>query len=96
LKFKRNFMPTVPDPTKGIPPPIPPEPSKPVTALPTSYVDPTGAWAGFLSTPGHPASAQEVQLFMNGLLKFFNVLIQQQQDAAKRSLEKLKESEEGK
>jgi hypothetical protein len=84
------------DPTKGTP--IQPQPSQPAessTNLPTSYVDPTGAWAAFLSTPGHKATAHDVQLFMNGLLKFFNVIIQQQQASFKRSMDRLKKTEEG-
>ncbi len=76
------------------PPPIQPQPPE-QQALPTSYVDPTGAWAQFLSTPGHKATAEDVQMFMRGLLKFFNVVIQQQQDSFKRSIDKLKQAEEG-
>ncbi len=74
--------------------PAAPQPQSP-TGEPTSYVDPSGAWAKFLSTPNAPATAKEVQLFMNGLLKFFNVVIQQQQDSFKRSIQRLKDSEEG-
>lgn len=83
------------DPTHGTPPPTPSAPSQAASNLPTSYVDPTGAWARFLSTPGQPATSQEVQLFMNGLLKFFNVIIQQQQAAFKRSMDHLKKVEKG-
>lgn len=83
------------DPTHGIPPPSPSQPGEPKTSLPTSYVDPTGAWASFLSTPGKPATAHDVQLFMNGLLKFFNVIIQQQQAAFKRSMDRMKKVEKG-
>ena len=82
------------DPSQGIPPTAPSQPSQPAN-LPTSYVDPTGAWAAFLSTPGSKATADDVKMFMNGLLKFFNVIIQQQQDAFKRSMDHLKKVEEG-
>lgn len=83
------------DPTRGTPPPTPSQPIQPTTSLPTSYVDPSGVWAKFLSTPGQAASAKDVQMFMNGLLKFFNVLIQQQQASFKRSIDQLKKTEEG-
>lgn len=89
-------MPKPIDPSKSFPPPFQPtQPSQPSTNLPTSYVDPSGAWAKFLSTPGNPATAKDVQLFMNGLLKFFNVMIQQQQAATKRALDKLKKVAKG-
>ena len=88
-------MTTPVDPNQGIPPTAPPQPAEPPTNLPTSYVDPSGAWAKFLSTPGNPATAKEVQLFMNGLLKFFNVMIQQQQAATKRALDQLKKVAKG-
>lgn len=77
------------------PSPIQPsQPSQP-SQYPTSYVDPTGAWAKFLGTPDNPATAQEVQMFMNGLLKFFNIIIQQQQAAFKRSMDELKKAQTG-
>ena len=83
------------DPSEKTPPIQPIQPSQPPTNLPTSYVDPSGAWAKFLSTPGSPATAQDVQMFMNGLLKFFNVMIQQQQAATKRALDQLKKVAKG-
>lgn len=84
------------DPSQSSVPPIQPQqPEQQPPTLPTSYVDPTGAWAKFLSTPGHAASADDVKMFMQGLLKFFSVIIQQQQDAYKRSMEQLKKVEEG-
>lgn len=86
-----------------MPPNIPPsEPAQQFTPqnqpgkFPTSNVDPTGAWAAFLSTPGHPASAEQVKVFMQGMLKMFNVLIQQQDAAVKKANERLKRSIEGK
>lgn len=59
-------------------------------------IDPTGVWTRFLSTPGHPANAKEVQMFIGTLLRFFSVMIQQQQDAAKKASDHLKRVEEGK
>jgi hypothetical protein len=89
-------MTTPTDPTKSTPSSFPSQSaSQQPSQLPTSYVDPTGAWAAFLSTPGHSATAKDVQMFMNGLLKFFNVLIQQQQDSFKRTIEELKKAEKG-
>jgi hypothetical protein len=58
-------------------------------------MDPTGAWAKFLSTPGHAATADDVKMFMKGMLKMFNVLIQQQNAAAQRANDKLKRAIEG-
>jgi hypothetical protein len=84
-------------PAGGIPPSHPNQPQQPQTPanLPTSYVDPTGTWAAFLSKSGTPATAKDVQMFMNGLLKFFSIIIKQQQDAYKRSMQHLKDVEEG-
>jgi hypothetical protein len=86
--------PTQPPPNFPKPPPTGPQNQSPASQ-PTSYVDPTGAWAKFLSTPGHAASADEVKLFMEGMLKMFNVLIQQQNAAAKRASEQMKKAIEG-
>ncbi len=91
---------SIPSDPSQPPPKIPPQPpvspqGQPTSQMPTSYVDPTGAWAKFLSTPGHQASAEDVKVFMQGMLKMFNVLIQQQNEAAKRAAEKLKKAIEG-
>lgn len=83
------------DPSQSSVPPIQPQPGQQQPMLPTSYVDPTGAWAKFLSTPGQSASAEDVKIFMQGLLKFFSLIIQQQQDSFKRSMEQLKKAQEG-
>lgn len=85
------------DPSQ-IPPNIPAQPPtgpQEQSSPPTSYVDPTGAWSKFLGTPGNPASADDVKMFMQGILKMFNVLIQQQNEAAKRAADKLKKAIEG-
>jgi len=68
----------------------PPPPGGP---LPKSSVDPTGQWAKFL---GPTATAKDVENFIHGLLKTFNVLIQQAQRAAKRAADEMKKSIEGK
>jgi len=60
-----------------------------------SAMDPTGAWSKFLSVGGNIATPQEVKMFMQGMLKMFNVLIQQQNEAAQRAAERLKKAEEG-
>jgi hypothetical protein len=85
------------DPLKPPQQHIPPAPlQQPATDKPaTSYVDPTGAWAKFLSGPGGQATAEDVKMFLNGMLKMFNVLIQQQQRAAKRAADVLKKAAEG-
>jgi hypothetical protein len=76
--------------------PTPPVPeNEPPKGASVGNVDPTGVWAKFLSTPGNAASAEDVKMFMQGLLKMFNVLIQQQNQAAQRANEKLKKAIEG-
>ena len=83
-------MTTPTDPAGNTPPvnPIPP-------TTPTSNVDPTGAWSKFLSTPGEAATADQVKQFLQGMMKMFNVIIQQQDAAAKRSAQRLKDAISG-
>ncbi len=88
---------SIPSNPFNMPPNIPPsEPAQQFTSqnqpekFQTSNADPTGAWAAFLSTPGHPASAEQVKAFMEGMLKMFNVIIQQQNQAVKKANERLK------
>lgn len=85
------------DPSAQAPFP-PPGSTTPVSA--SNYesensIDPTGVWTKFLSTPGHPATAKDVKLFMNGLLKSFGVLIQQNQRAMERAKREMKRAERG-
>ena len=70
-------------------------PIQPGGQQPTPNVDPTGAWSKFLSTSGNVATPQEVQMFMQGILKMFNVIIQQQNASYHRSNEQLKKAIEG-
>ena len=59
-------------------------------------LDPSGVWAKFLSqASGQEATPEEVNLFLQSLEKMFNVLVQQNQAAFKRSLEKLKDAQDG-
>jgi hypothetical protein len=92
-------MTTPTDPTQsGIPPYTPPGQQPPLPSAPpaqTSYMDPTGAWAAFLSTPGNPASADQVKMFMNTLLQFFNTMIAQQQADMTAANQRLKNVAEG-
>jgi hypothetical protein len=83
------------DPTPGPGAPLQPSGPQQQQPQPTSYLDPTGAWQKFLSAGGATATPQEVQMFMQGMLKMFNVLIQQQNEAYHRSNEQLKKAEEG-
>ncbi|MBS0604978.1 MAG: hypothetical protein JSS60_08100 [Verrucomicrobia bacterium] len=76
-------------------PPTQPPQSQPQGSLPTSYVDPTGAWAKFLSTTGAQATAQDVQMFLQGMLKMFSIVIQQQQAAAQRAAANMKKAIDG-
>lgn len=82
------------DPTQSSNMPI--QPGGPQQQPPTtSYLDPSGAWQKFLSAGGIVATPQEVQMFMQGMLKMFNVIIQQQNEAYHRSNEQLKKAEQG-
>ncbi len=65
------------------------------TPVSSKDVDPTGVWTKFLSSGAGPATPEEVKLFIEGMMKMFNVLIQQQNAAAKRASEKLKKAIEG-
>jgi len=90
--------PVNPDPNNpdNIPPTNPSEQPNPSGQFPTSYMDPTGVWAKFLSTPGQPATADEVKRFLGQLMIFFNSVVQAQMDAsAKRALDELKKAEQG-
>jgi hypothetical protein len=62
---------------------------------PKTYEDPAGVWSKFLSVHGNVATPEEVHMFIQGLLRMFNVIIQQQSEAAKRSAEVLKKAAEG-
>jgi hypothetical protein len=85
------------DPSKNKPQPIPPpQVGGPETQpMPKSFEDPAGVWSKFLSVHGNIATPEEVHIFIQGMLKMFNVLIQQQNEAAKRSAEVLKKAAEG-
>jgi len=78
------------------PPMQPAAPGGGPTGQPLSSLDPTGAWTRFLSTPGHPASPKDVEMFIQGLLRMFDLLIQQQTEQAQKAAEKLKKVAEGK
>jgi hypothetical protein len=83
--------PTDPIQSGSIPPIQPGGPQQ----TPRSYLDPTGTWSKFLTGGGQVATPQEVQMFMQGMLKMFNVVIQQQQAAYQRANQKLRKAEEG-
>lgn len=74
----------------------PSQPPQGASAPPTdTQIDPTGVWQRFLSASGTQATPQDVQTFMQGLLKMFSIVIQQQQEAAQRANQNLKEIAEG-
>ena len=83
--------PTNPPPGSGGTPPI--QPTGP--QQPASNLDPSGAWSKFLSTPSQVATPEEVKMFMQGMLKMFNLIIQQQNAAYQRANEKLRKVAEG-
>ncbi len=74
----------------------PSQPPSGPSAPPTdTQIDPTGVWQKFLSASGTQATPQDVQAFMQGLLKMFSIVIQQQQAAAQRANQNLKDIIEG-
>ncbi len=87
-------MTTPTDPTHNVPiPPTGGPQQQPPPA--TSYLDPMGVWQKFLSAGGIKATPQEVQMFIQGMMKMFNVVIQQQNESYRRSNEQLKKAEQG-
>lgn len=58
-------------------------------------MDPTGVWTKFLSTPGHPATQQQVQAFVGGLIKQLGLQIQNEMARAKKTAERMKRALEG-
>ena len=77
------------------PNPLPPNQPPSIQMPPMANPDPSGTWAKFLGGSGGPASPEEVRMFVQGLLKMFNVMIQQEQKRAKEASEKLKRAAEG-
>lgn len=92
------------------PPPTPPPTTPPSSEAPgttsgseqtasqstqqLSWEDPAGAWQKFL---GPTASARDVQMFIDQLMKFFsNVIMRQSNEASKRAYQAMKDSIEGK
>lgn len=84
-----------PEPPPSPQPIQPPQPGGPQQQGVPSSIDPSGIWSKFLSTSGNIASPEEVKMFMQGLLKMFNVIIQQQNQAAERAARQMKKAEEG-
>lgn len=75
--------------------PAHPSPPPPSGTAPMSNLDPTGIWTKFLSSGGMTATPDQVKAFIQGLLKSFNLIIQQQLKAAARAHEKMKKAIEG-
>ena len=71
------------------------QPTPPPGGKPSVNLDPTGVWTKFLSAGGMPATPEEVNTFVKGILKTFNLLIQQQQKAAARAHEQMKKAIQG-
>lgn len=78
-------------PSKGTPEIPPMQPTTPTK----SALDPTGTWSKFLGGAGMPASPEEVKMFIQGIMKMFNVIIQQQNAAYQRANQHLKRVIEG-
>ncbi len=94
-----SITPPSPSPIEPVPP-MPPTPGEPPAASPSQPMplvpgDPAGVWQRFLTINGQQPSPEEVQLFVQGLLKFFNVMIQQQQASMQRANEQLKRVAQG-
>jgi hypothetical protein len=81
--------PSAPPPPEEPSPSTPPTPGMPSGSPPpmTSWQDPSGVWAHFLSMGGQKATPQDVAVFFRTLLSFFNVIIQQNAAAAQRSFQ---------
>lgn len=75
--------------------PANPSPPPPAGTAQMANLDPTGIWTKFLSSGGMPATREQVNAFIQGMLKSFNLIIQQQLKAAARAHEKMKKAIEG-
>ena len=74
----------------------PPSSSASTPEQTTSWEDPTGVSTKFLSTGGSQATPEQVQSFLSTLLKFFSkVILQESEEAAKRSAKQMKDAIEG-
>lgn len=86
-----------PSQPSGYPPSLPIQPPTTTGGSPAEdvNVDPQGIWAKFLSTPGNSASNKEVKMFLEGLMKQFNLLIKRDLDHAKKAADELRKAAEG-
>lgn len=57
--------------------------------------DPTGMWAKFLGGGGSPATPEEVQMFLNSLLRTIGMQLQEQEKQAAEAAKKLRQTIEG-
>jgi len=85
-------IPSATPPTNPNPPSIQPQTSVSAPAETTSWMDPTGAWQKFL---GPTATPQDVQMFLQSLLKTFATQIQQDDAQMKKEAERQKRIIEG-
>ena len=60
-------------------------------------IDPTGAWTQFFQrlNPGQPVTPDEIKRFQMGMLRWFSLLIAQENRIWKASQEKMKRSMKG-
>lgn len=80
--------------------PIPPsgqQPTQPQKPAPSSNEQETiRVWQTFLSQGTTPATKEQTQLFINGILKFFNTLVAQERAKMSKANKHLRDVIEGK
>ncbi len=79
-------------------PPSGPQPIQPQKPTPSSKneQEALGVWQTFLSQGGTPATKEQTQLFINGILKFFNTLVAQERAKLSKANKHLRDVIEGK
>jgi hypothetical protein len=78
-------------------PPSGPQPIQPQKPTPSpKEQEAIRVWQTFLSQGGTPATKEQTQLFMNGILKFFNTLVAQERAKLSKANKHLRDVIEGK
>ncbi|PWU14980.1 MAG: hypothetical protein C5B45_03570 [Chlamydiae bacterium] len=81
--------------TEPIPPPGP-QPIQPQKPSSSNEQEALGVWQTFLSQGGTPATKEQTQLFINGILKFFTTLVAQERKKLSEANKHLRDVIEGK
>ncbi|MDR2539277.1 MAG: hypothetical protein LBC45_01435 [Chlamydiales bacterium] len=78
-------------------PPSRTQPDQPQKLTPSSHEQETlKVWQTFLSQGTTPATKEQTQLFINGILKFFNTLVAQERAKISKANKHLRDVIEGK